>query len=347
MPTLVSNLFTPANWRKATREVQARFPSLYTSGVVTRRPDFDEIASGGGLSVNVPVFTDITDQADEIQIENAAPVTDYNASTLQMVGVICNRQTKTSFTAMSKAVSGEDVGAEIVAQVTARRTKQRQATMIALLRGAFGTAAGAALNNAAELAGVRITAADESGNDATAAQIMNPDLFINGKALLGELADRVKFGAFFVHPNVYATLEKADKASFKNGIESGLPYRITTYREVPIFTSELLIRAGTTNGSVYDSYLILPGRFGYGEKAQVLDQIDNASLQIDEDKDKNNELLYDRTRFLMHLNGMRWVGTPANANGGPTNAELQAFANWDLAFSSVNRVGAVCIVTNG
>lgn len=351
MPTLVSNLFTPERWAAATVQAQATFASIFTSGVVRRLPEFDALASGGGVNATVPVFADITDQSDEIQVENAGPTTDNLITASGMVGVFCSRQTKNSFTATAAGISGvgraEDLATVVLEQVIQRRLKQRQTTMLHMLRGAFGTSPGAALGNAAPLASMRITAADESGNDATSGQTFSGDLFISAKAMLGELADAIQFGAFFCHPAIRAALEKADKDSFKSGVVSGLPYGITTYRGVPIFTSSLLARAGTTNGLVYDSYLVWPGRFGYGERPQVLDEVAVAALQSVPDFDLNVLKVIDRTRFLLHLNGMKWVGTPVNPNGGPANVELAAFTNWQLALSSANRVGAVCIVTNG
>lgn len=350
MPTLVSNLFTPAQWATASREAQDTFANLFTSGVVRRLPEFDALASGGGVIANVPIFADITDQSDEIQVENAAPSTDNTITASTMVAAMCSRQTMNTFTAMSAGIAGvgraEDLGKFVTEQVIQRRLKQRQTAMLHLLRGAFGTAPGAALGSASPLASMRLTACDESGNDASSGQTLNGDLFINGKALLGELGNMMQFGAFFVHPHIRAALEKADSDSFKSGVVSGLPYGLDTYRGVPIFTSSLLVRAGTTNGSVYDSYLVAAGRFGYGERPQVLDEVSVAALQSFADFERNVWKVIDRTRFLLHLNGMKWVGTPANVNGGPNNAEMANVNNWQLAFSSANRVGAVCILTN-
>jgi hypothetical protein len=145
-------------------------------------------------------------------------------------------------------------------------------------------------------------------------------------------------------------LEKLDAQNFKTvqpGLQSALPFAITTYRYVPIFTSVALARPGAQGGYVYDSYLIARGMVGYGEKPQQGDTTDVSSLQYWRDRDVNNELIWDRTRFLLGVNGTKWVGIPANLNNGPANAELQNAANWQLIFQSANRVGAVCIRTNG
>ena len=352
MPTLISDLWTPAVWVEEVAERQATFPSLFNSGVVVRSAQLNEIASGPGISANIPFFKDITDQADEIQVENTAPGDNVQPSGLQ-VATILNRVTKNSGAALAAQVSGSDPVGQMVSALVARRLKQRQLTLLAILRASFGVyngASGGAVNVAAPLSAVRYggTTAEiflETTVGQTAANKMSADVFIQTKALMGELADDLANGVFWCHPNIRAALEILDANSFKTGIQSGLPFNVTTYRGIPIFTSESLVRAGTTSGFVYDSYLLASGVVGIGEKPQLGDVIDASSLQFFADRDKNNEAIWDRTRFLMHLNGMKWVGTPAGQSA--TNVELRTIANWNLVYQTANRVGVTCMRTNG
>lgn len=342
----ISNLWTPDIWITGMREKQATFPSVLNSGVAVRNALFDSIATGAGTAANVPFFKDITDQSDAIQVEDTGPTIQGITSGLQ-VAPICNRETNNRVTALAAQVSGSDPVAEFVNVLTKRRLKQRNATLIALLRGAF---AGLGASGAtAALDDVRLDAFDETGTDATSDQTMSADLFITGKALMGELADDLAGGALIAHPNVIGSLERADKESFKTILESNLPFKIVTYRGVPIFSSELLVRAGTTNGYVYETYLLSSGIVALGEKPQIggtpaNPAIDVASLNYNPDVNLNNERIYDRTRFLMHLNGLRWGGTPSGQSA--TNAELATAASWTLVYATANRVGAVCFKTN-
>jgi hypothetical protein len=236
----------------------------------------------------------------------------------------------------------------MTSQIGGMRAMQRQRTMLAILRGIFGTGTGVAIGSAAALSANRRVAADESGVGAAATEIMTPELFIETKALLGELGNTLANGAMFVHPHVLSSLEKADAVSFQTGIESGLPFTITTYRGVPVFVSDSLIRAGTTDGFVYDSYILSAGVFAKGEKAQVPDSFTEAnvaSLQFDVLKDPNTAYIWDRTRFVIHPNGLRFTATPAGQSA--TNPELAIPASWSLVYSSANRTGMACIVTNG
>lgn len=339
----ISDLWVPQIWIKEIRERQTTFPSVLNSGAVVRGEQFNQIASGAGTSANIPFFKDITDQADEIQVENTVLSSVQGIGGGVQVAPILNRVTQNSVTALAAAVSGTDPVGEITSQLAQRRLKQRNATLIAILRGILGGGSTAAGGGGC-LAAMRIDAFDETGNDATASQTMSSDLFIQAKSLLGELAEELRFGAMIIHPTPLASLEKADAASFKTGLASGLPWAIRTYRDVPVFISEKLARAGTTNGYVYETLLLAPGSVAYGEKEQLGDVIDVASLQLDLEKGKNNASIYDRTRFLLAPAGVKWVGTPAGQSA--TNAELQTIGNWTLQFQSANRVGVCMIRTN-
>src|SRR3954469_12113863 len=112
MPTLITNLWTPAVWINEIQEKQATYPGLFQSKAVARLPYLDAVASGPGTSCNIPYFKDITDQADEIQVENTAPPTDNIQDASTQVCTILNRVTKNSVGALAAQVSGSDpVGA--------------------------------------------------------------------------------------------------------------------------------------------------------------------------------------------------------------------------------------------
>lgn len=342
--TTISNLFIPALWLRAVAEQMATFPSLASSGIITTNPELDNVASGPGLSARLDFFKDITDGDEENQVESTAPSIG-NITTTHQVCTVLNRVKAWGSSAFAKQLSGTDPMAEIVRQIAANRLKRRNKIILALLRGAFnGLAASGA---AAPLSAVRRDIFIESGNSATSANLISTNEFINAKSLMGELSDGLMNGAIFCHTNIRAALEKLDAASFKNGVESGLSYKVETYRGIPIYTSDALVRPGTTNGFVYETYILSNSIIGLGSKPQSQEVGDMSNFLLEEDKKTNDILLFDRSRQVLHLNGMRWTGTPADLNGGATNAELATAANWALALSTANRVGAVLLRTNG
>lgn len=342
--TVISDLWNPAIWLEAIREGRTKYAGLFNSRAVVELQALRDLATGAGTSGNIPFWKDITDTADGIQVEGSAP-TPGNITAGQMVVPVLNRVFPFGASALSAAVSGGDPIGEIGLQIAMARDKQSQSSLIAILRGLFGTSSGAALGNAACMAAARLTVGDESGSGAAAAELMSPTNFINAKALVGENAQNLVGGVFLVHPDVVATLEALDATNFKTGKPSDLPYDIDTYRGLQIVRCAALKRAGTTNGSVYDSYLISRGAIGYGEKSQVIDNIDAASFSMYKDVDKNETRIYDRRRKAIAVAGTKWTGTPAGQSA--TDAELGTLGNWTLVTQSADRVGIACIVTNG
>lgn len=339
----ISTLWTPAVWMDAMREGQALSPALVASGCVARRAELDVAASGGGTSINIPLVKDITEQDDEIQVETTAPTTTNGITAGQQVAPILNRVTMNSTTALASQVSGLDVVAEMSNNLFTRRQKQRDKTAIAVLRGITGGAG--TLTNTAALAAMRLDLASETGASPTAEKCISVGAIIQAKALLGELSETLSNGAMFVHSNILAALEIIDANGFKQGTPSGQPYTIRTFRGIPIYVSDRLVRSGTTSGYVYETYLIAQGVFGLGEKPQQGDTLDVASLQLELSRSLNDGLIYDRTRFILHPRGMKWTGTPSGQSA--TNTELATITNWELVGTSAARSGIVCIRTNG
>lgn len=329
---------------EAIREGRTKYPGLFNSRAVVELQTLRDLATGAGTSGNIPFWKDITDTADAIQIEGTAP-TPGNITAGQCVVPILNRVFPFGASALSAAVSGGDPIAEIGLQIAMARDKQSQSSLVAILRGLFGTTSGAALGNAACMAAARLTIGDESGSGAAAAELISPASFINAKALLGENGASLVGGVLLVHPDVRATLESLDATNFKTGKPSDLPYDIDTYRGLQIVLNANLKRAGTTSGSVYDTYLISRGAIGYGEKTQVMDQIEVASFSMFKDVDKNETRVYDRRRKAIAVAGTKWTGTPSGQSA--TDAELGTLGNWTLVAQTADRVGIACIVSNG
>src|ERR1043166_9236459 len=126
----ISNLWVPDIWIRGMREKQATFPSILNSGAAVRTPAFDALATGAGTAVNIPFFKTIDDQADEIQVEDTAP-TILGITSDKQIAPILNRAINNRVTALASQVSGADVVGEFTDQLTARRLKQRNATLIA------------------------------------------------------------------------------------------------------------------------------------------------------------------------------------------------------------------------
>lgn len=339
--TTIANLWSPAIWIKSADEVVRTFPSLINSGGVTRSPFFDEIASGAGTIANLPFFKDLSDTVEGVQAELTAPSLNNHSSATQLAPIL-NREVAFGAGALTSAVTGQDVVADITRQLGISRQKRMQVTLVNVLRGLFGFSnlAGSPALNA-----TRYVVGSETGASPSNGQLLTSSTFNTASSLLGELMSNASKGALWLHPAVHAGLLNQDSLNFTYQKVSDQPYMLSFYKGIPIYLSNLLSRAGTTSGTVYDSYLIAPGAVALGMKPQVGDQVDAASLQYYPRPDLNDEQIYDRTRYMIHVMGTAFTGTPAGQSA--SNTELATSGNWALRFSTADRCGVVQIVTNG
>jgi len=333
--TSISDLWVPDIWMGAISEAMANEPALINSGVVVDDDTFNAVATGGGIKANIPVWLDPSDQVDEIQVEDTDPTLQKLTSDDQ-VAPILNRVSANSGTALAAGVSGSDPVGFLTSKLAVRRLKQRQTVLVNILNGLFNTGGPLEALSDDEFS-------EEIASIDTATDLITTERIINATSALGERETDLENGAMFVHPAILAALRLQDENDFER--DSSGPFTLTRWKGIPIFVSNALYRAGTTDGVVYQTYLIAPGTIAKGEKPQQGDTIDVASLQYDESKGKNNWSIYDRTRFLLHPAGMKFTGTPAGQSA--TNAELATPGNWSSVFSSTDRHGMVRIQSNG
>ena len=343
--TAIADLWTPDIWITGANEKMNTLPSLISSPIVKRVPEFDALAEGGGVTVNVPYFRDITDQADAPQVEATQPTMQKLGSGKQ-IATMLNRETGLASSSLAAAVSGADPVANILSQIAVRRQKQRQSTLVNIARGIFGFANGP--GGAGALAGVRNDVFLENGANPASNQLISPFVFADTIALLGELADTTIGGGILMHPLIRASLIKQDQIAFEHySTQEGT--KLETYKGYRVFVSNLLVRKGVNGGFVFDTYIFAPGVFAWGEKPQIdgAQKADAASMRLWVNPQTNVEEIYDRTRFLIHPNGLRWTGQAGIAGQSPANSELANAGNWTLDYLTPDRVGMVCLRSNG
>jgi hypothetical protein len=334
--TTVADLWTPTTWLEGMPELVTKQTDLLTSPVVVRDPVLDQVASGGGVQGNMPFLAE-PDTADEIQVASTAPTINNIASGNQIVPIL-NRVHAVGSDALAKAVSASDpIG--FAMGITARlRLRQRQTTLINVLRGLFSEGAA----DSAFISLVKKSAVEIVGSQ-TADHFFDSDLFIDATQLLGEAKGKLEFGGvIMMHSVVEAALNKQDSITTVRDSNGNIILR--EYKGLRVIINDALVRDGTTSGKVYDTYVFAPGSIGMGDKGQTNTIGDNASLIVEGLASTNDVVVYDRTRFILQPFGAKWVGSPGGQSA--TNAELATKANWELAFTDTKNVGVIQIVTN-
>jgi hypothetical protein len=178
--------------------------------------------------------------------------------------------------------------------------------------------------------------AAESIANTDADSILTGQTFLDATQKLGDMKTRLT--AIAVHSAVESDLNKQDEIAFVPDSEGR--EMISTFKGMRvIMDDDLPARDGDTDGTVYTSVLFgagaiargfaslnTPLRGGFGTQA-----VEWSRVTLNHD-----DVLVNRRRHILHPRGIQWTNSSVAADGGPTDAELEAAANWTQVFESKN-----------
>ncbi|WP_438482735.1 hypothetical protein [Oleiharenicola lentus] len=338
--TTVANLWVPAIWIVGIAERVLTRVGLINSGIAIRDPQIVEAASGGGTAVEIPFFKE-ADMQDDIQVENG-DLTIQNVTSGKQRAAILNRRLGFGATALSKGVSGADPLGFALDTVSDNRLRNRQRTLLHIMRGVFGFAAAPGAG-AAAFKTLRRDIFSETGAAPSADKLFSSDEFLKTIGLLGELKDTMDDAVIVCHSDIETAMSLQEDVTIIRDSEG--KKRVKDYKGSRVIVSDLLRRAGGVSGFVYDTYIFMPGAVAYGEKPQASEVGEISTFYPILDTSKNNKGFADYTRFIMHPQGAAWAGNPAGQSA--TNAELAVEANWTLAYADARGARIVCLRSNG
>lgn len=228
---------------------------------------------------------------------------------------------------LASVISGDDPLQAIVDIVGEYWGRQDEAIIISCLKGMFASAT---------MAGNKLGIASETIAGQSSATRLNGSTFIDATQKLGDRAGRLT--AIAMHSATESALRKLDLIDFIPDSEGKFQIMSFQGRRV-IVDDSLPVRAGTTDGSVYTSYLFGPGAFAKGS-ARLDDKplqggwgtqgIELARAALDSDT-----FLINRRRYILHPRGVKFTSASVAADS-PSNAELENGANWSRVWENKN-----------
>lgn len=349
--TKVSDLWVPQVLQEGMTEPVVERAAFLDSGVVATNEIVTAAASGPGTAIQIP-FIVSPNHDDELQVQDTAPAMNKLGSGLQ-VAAITNRVSTLGGTALAGQLSGVKPGGDLIsvllAEIQSLRKRQRNRTVLAQVQGLFHTASTPAANTGA-LKALRLDQFLEDGGTPLATNLIDSEMMLDAIALSGENSAYFEKGGVMMHSVIANALLKQDQIDVIRNSDGEIILRV--WKGLVVTVSDKLVRDGGTSGKVYTTFIFGKGSIAMGDKPQVVGGIGNpvidvASLNINADVTKNNAGIYDRTRFILHVQGAKWTGTPADTVGGPTNAEFATYGNWALGAADAKNVRVVCVRTNG
>src|SRR5689334_4667329 len=330
--TGVADIIIPTEFEKYAIERTAELAAFGQCGIVDAAPAFDTIAaSGGGREVKMPFWKDLT--ATRQLLSDSAPLTVNKITAEQDIARIHNDAQVWSVNHLAKVISGDDPMAAIGDLVAAYWARTDEGLIVSCLKGIFG---------AASMAGNLLAIHSETIAGTTAATKLNGATFVDACAKLGDAADRLT--AVAMHSATEAALRKLDLIDFIPDSE-GRPMLRTFQGRRVVVDDNLPTRAGTTDGTVYTTYLFGQGAFAKG--AAMLDAtpleggFGTEGVELYRSGLDSDTMLINRRRYILHPRGVKFTSASV-AGDSPTNAELENQANWTRVWENKNvRIVAV------
>jgi hypothetical protein len=332
--TAVADIIIPTEFEKYAIERTAELSRFVQSGIVENAPEFDELAAGGGREVQMPFWKDLS-AARQILSDGGALTVNKITSGADIARIQNDAQVW-GVNHLAKAISGDDPMQAIVDLVGDYWARTDEGIIISSLKGIFG---------AASMAGNLLAIHSEDIATQTAATRLNGATFVDACAKLGDAADRLT--AVAMHSATEAALRKLDLIDFIPDSEGKPMLRVFQGRRV-IVDDSLPVRAGTTSGQVYTTFL-----FGNGAFAKGVAPLDGTPLQGGFGTEgvelarvplESDSVLINRRRYILHPRGVKFTSASV-AGDSPTNTELENQANWVRVWENKN-VRLVAITHN-
>ncbi len=323
--TAVADIIIPTEFEKYVIERTAELSAFGQCGIIEHAPEFDELAAGGGREVKMPFWKDLT--ATRQLLSDSASLTINKIGSDQDIARIQNDAQVWGVNHLAKVISGDDPMGAIVDLVAAYWARTDEGLLVSALKGVFA---------AASMAGNKLGIASETVAGQSAATRLNGATFVDATAKLGDRSDRLT--AVAMHSAVEAALRKLDLIDFLPDSAGKAQIRTFQGRRV-VVDDNLPVRAGTTDGQVYTTYLFGPGAFGKGaaplDGTPLQGGFGTEGLEIGRMPLDSDTVLINRRRYILHPRGVKFTSA-AVAGDSPTNAELENGANWTRVFENKN-----------
>ncbi len=332
--TAVADIIIPTEFEKYAIERTAELSRFGRSGIVETGDAFDRIAAQGGREVKMPFWKDLT--ATRQLLSDSASLTVNKIQADQDIARIHNDAQAWSVNHLASVISGDDPLQAIVDLVAAYWARQDEGLVISCLKGMFA---------AASMSGNLLAIHSESVAGQSATTRLTGTTFIDACAKLGDAASRLT--AVAMHSATEAALKKLDLIDFLPDSE-GKPSLASFQGRRVVVDDSLPTRAGTTDGTVYTTYLFGQGAFAKGvaplsgtplQGGHGTEGVELARVPLDSDT-----VLINRRRYILHPRGVKFTSASVAADS-PTNAELETAANWVRIWENKN-VRLVAITHN-
>lgn len=308
MTTRIADIIQPEVFNPYVIKETMNLSALLKSGIVENSEEFDKLAGGSSMLVNMPFWNDLTGDS-EVMMDSGA-LTPGKIGSNKDVARKHGRARAWGANGLSALLSGDDPMKAIASLVAAYWTRELQKITIATLEGIF-----AATNMSEKVH-------DISG-EAGEAALLTGESFIDATQKMGDAKELLT--GVLMHSIVEAYLAKRNLISYVQ--EADQSTRIGYFMNKRVIVDDgVPYDTGTKTGTIY---LFGSGAIalGNGSHPNIIEtEIDRDSLAS-----SGEDFLINRKIFLLHPRGIKWTETTID-DSFPTNEEIQTGSNWERVY---------------
>ena len=280
--------------------------AIFQSGIITRDSKFDQLASEAAQVHNMPFFTDLNGDSEDI-VEGTS-LTEAKIGSKMDTSTTIRRAKMWGATDLSAQLAGTDPMSAIGDLVAGFWARDHQKELLNILDGVF--AATSMSDHVLDISGKTGKAAAFSG-----------EAFIDAMQLMGDA--RNSLTAVVMHS---ATKSYLDKLNLIQTIRQSDAISFDTYMGRRVIVDDSCPAAG---GS-YTTYLFGEGAIAYG----VGSPVGLVPVEVDRDKRKGSGVNYliSRKAFIMHPRGVAWKNKTRAHAESVSRTELKDAGNWERVY---------------
>jgi Major capsid protein 13-like len=328
---IVPSVFVPYMLKETTAKT-----AIFQSGILRQDAQLSNFLSGGGQTVNVPFWNDLSDSttANISSDDPAALATPDKIVAATDIAVRQNRNKAWSDADLVSELSGDDPMKRISARVSAWWGREFQRHLVSTLRGVI---ASNIANNGGDM--VVIIGTDATGAPA-ASEKVSANAILDAAQTMGDNSDVLD--TIIMHSVVYTNLAKQNLIDFIPDSEGKV--RFPSYLGYQVVKDDNCPAVAGTNRLMYWTFLVGKNALGW---AEVPPDVPVETFRYpNQGNGAGVEELWTRRQYMMHPYGVKW-NSAAMAGRSPTDTELRNATNWTRVYAERKQVPIAVLETNG
>jgi len=308
---------------------------LIQSGLVASSQFLNTFLAGPGLTINVPSFKDLDNDAENVSSDQAADSSPNKIGTSQEIAVRLSRNNSWASYDLVEALIAKDPMEAIGSRVGAYWVRRMQAAFIAVMKGVF--ADNDAAPSGSEHTQYDLTVDIKGASFTDGVTNFSAEAFVDATLTMGDSMGEIEVIA--MHSVVYGRMQKNNMIDFVPDAEQKINIPFFLGREV-IVDDSMPVSSG-----VYETWLFGRGAVLVGQGSPAV------PTEVDRKPATGNgggaEVLHNRVEWCFHPVGHKYVGT--SPVGGPSNAatsnNLAHAGSWMRSYSERKQIKIARLIT--